>query len=68
MYGSPTTKEIKKKLSSRLVGGAERTHGKAVTGGPSEVADCGMGQARLWLADPAAPHSCIAKPGGTVGK
>ena len=32
---------------------AERTHShKATTGGPSEVADCGMGQARLQLTDP----------------
>ena len=51
--------------------GAERTHSKAAAGGPSKVADCGMGQARLqladptrwWLADPVAPHSCIDKPG-----
>ena len=43
---------------------AERTCGKVVAGGPSEVADCGTGKARLqvadltrwWLADPAAPH------------
>ena len=39
LYGSPTTKELKKKHSSRLVGGAEtgsqadRIHGKAVAGG-----------------------------------
>ena len=45
----------------------ERTRGKVAAGGPSEVADCGVGQARLqladptrwWLADPAAPHSHI---------
>ena len=44
--------------------------------GPSEVADCGMGQARLqladptrwWLADPAASHLHIDKPGGTEGE
>ena len=43
----------------------ERTPGKVVAGRPSEVADCGTGQARLqladptrwWLADPEAPHS-----------
>ena len=28
----------------------ERTHGKAVAGGPSEGADCGAGWARLQLA------------------
>ena len=39
LYGSPTTKELKKKHSSRLVGGlemgswAERTQGKVVAGG-----------------------------------
>ena len=56
--------------------GAERTHSKAAAGRPSEVADCGAGQARLqladptrwWLADPAAPHLNIDKPGGTAGK
>ena len=40
------------------------------------MADCGMGQARLqladhtrwWLADPAAPHFRIDKPGGRVGE
>ena len=55
---------------------AERTHRKAVAGGPLEVADCGMGQARLqladptrwWLADPVAPYLCIDKPGGTAGE
>ena len=31
---------------------AERTHGNVAAGGPSEVADCGTGQARLQLADP----------------
>ena len=73
MYGSLTTKEIKKKHSSRPVGGtqtgsqSERTHSKAVAGRPSEMAECGTGQARLQLADPTrwwlvdhvAPHSCI---------
>ena len=39
LYGSPTTKELKKKHSPRPVGGAEtgsgaeRTHGKAGAGG-----------------------------------
>ena len=72
--------ELKKTHSTRLVGGvemgsrAERTRGRAGAGGP-EAADCGMGQARLqiadptrwWLADPAAPHSCLDKPGGMQG-
>ena len=59
-----------------MAAGAERTHGKAAAGGPREVVDCGAGQARLqladptrwWLADPAAPHSHIDKPGGTAGE
>ena len=54
----------------------ERTRSKEVAGRPSKVVDCGMGQARLqladptrrWLADPAAPHSCIDKLGGTAGE
>ena len=59
-----------------MAAGAERTPSKAVAGGPSEVADCGMRQARLqladptrwWLAAPAAPHSHIDKLGGTGGR
>ena len=62
LYGSPTTKEIKKKHSSRPVGGVERNRGKAVADGPSKVADCGTGQARLQLADLVAPHSRIDTP------
>ena len=54
----------------------ERTYSKVVAGGPSEVVDCGTGQARLqladptrwWLEDPAAPHSHIDKMGGRVGE
>ena len=55
LYGSPTTKELKKKHSSRPVGGvkmggrAERTHGKEAAGG--------LGWARQCLADQAVPHS-----------
>ena len=45
----------------------ERTRGKVGTGRPGKVADCGMGQARLQLADPVAPQSHIDKPGGTTG-
>ena len=60
MYGSRTTKELKKTHSSRPVGGvetgswAERTHSKAAAGRPSEVADCGVGRAKLQLAGEAA--------------
>ena len=56
LYGSLTTKELKKKHSSRPVGGAEtgsqveRTRGKAAAGRRSEVADCGAGWAKLQLA------------------
>ena len=55
MYGSPTTKEIKKKHSPRPVGGAEigswveRTCSKAVAGGLSKVADHGTGWVKLQL-------------------
>ena len=45
----------------------ERTYSKVVAGGPSEVVDCGTGQARLQLADPAAPHSCTDTLGRTAG-
>ena len=41
----------------------ERTRGKAGAGGPSKVADCGVGQA-----DPVAPHLHIDKLGGTAGE
>ena len=47
--------ELKKKHSSRLVGGAEmgswaeRNHSKVVAGGPREVVDCEAGQARQQL-------------------
>ena len=60
LYGSPTTKELKKKHSSRTGGGAERTHSKTAAGGP--------GQARQWLADQAVPHLCVDKPRGTSGE
>ena len=53
-----------------------RALGKGVAGRPSEVVDCGVGQARLqladptreWLADPVTPHLSIDKLGGTVGE
>ena len=62
LNGSLTTKELKKKHSSRPVGGAEtgsqveRTHSKAVTGGP--------GKAVAWGG--AVPHSCADKLRGTT--
>ena len=60
LYGSLTTKEIKKKLSSRLAEGAERTHSKAVAGG--------WGWVRQGLAEPAVPHLHVDKPGGITGE
>ena len=64
LYGSLTTKELKKKHSSRLVGGVEtgsqveRTHSKAAAGRP----------AKWWIVDWAVPHSCADKLGGTTGE
>ena len=83
LHGSPTTKEIKKRNihpdqqeGRRWAAGAERTGSQEAAGGPSRVANCGTGQARLQLADPTrwwqvvpvAPHSHIDRPGGTVGE
>ena len=53
MYESPTTKEIKKKHSSRLVGG-EETGSKVVAGGPRGVADSEVEWAKLQLVGEAA--------------
>ena len=39
---------------------AERAHDKAAARGP--------GQARWRLAEPAVPHLCADKPGGTTGE
>ena len=62
-YGSLTTKEIKKKHSSRPEGGAEtrrwtRRLSKAVAGGPEQV--------RRGLVDRAVPYLCVDKPGRTT--
>ena len=68
LYGSLTTKELKKTGSSRPVegmetgSGADRTQGKVVAGGPSEAADYGTGWARLQLSSKAA----AGRPGETV--
>ena len=64
LYGSPTTKELKKKHSFRLVGGVEMgnqeewTCGKVAAGRLREVAASGLGS----------PHLCADKPGGTTGE
>ena len=69
MYGSPTTKELKKKHSSRLVGGAEmgswaeRTCSKVVAGG--------QGWTRLQLVSKEAtgrPGKHCTTQSSTVGK
>ena len=68
LYGSLTTKEIKKKHLSRLVGGvkpgswAERTCGKAAASKPREVVDCGVGWAKLQLARKAAAGGQCDRP------
>ena len=41
---------------------AERTHSKVETGGPSKVADCGAGQAKLQLASKAAAGGTGHRP------
>ena len=56
--------ELKKKHSSRAVGGvetgsrADRTHSKAAAGGPQEVADCGTNGAGQAAAG--RPHKVVA--------
>ena len=64
LYGSPTTKELKKKHSSRLVGGAEmssqadRICSKAAAGRLGNVVAGGAG----------GPIFVSTKPGGTTGE
>ena len=64
LYGSPTTKELKKKHSSRLgwrqAARVERAGGKAAVGG--------LGHVRQKLVEWAVPHLCVDKPGGTTGE
>ena len=64
LYGSPTTKELKKKHSSRLVGGAE-------TGSRGEKdiwprRGWRTGWERWQLAEQAVPHLRADKQGGTT--
>ena len=71
LYGSPTTKELKKKHSSRLVGGAEMGSWggeDAWQGGGWLTGGWRMGQARWLLGDQMDPNSCTDKPGGTIGE
>ena len=73
LYGSPTTKELNKKFSSRLVGGAKMgSQGKedAWQGGSwrTEVGELVYGGLE-WaqgLVDQVVPHSHVDKPGGTT--
>lgn len=54
LNGSPTTKNLKKKYSSRWVGGAE-------PGTRAERVWCGVvRQQHQWLAERLVPHSCAA--------
>ena len=55
LYGSPTTKKLKKKHSSRLVGRAEM----GSQGQEDMQQGDGARWARLWLADGAAPFSHV---------
>ena len=68
LYGSLTTKELKKKHSSRPVGGAERTCSKTAAGGPGQARQQLADPVRQWLADWVVPHSNADKPGGTTGE
>ena len=75
MYESATTKELKQKHSSRLVGGAEtgswaeRTRGQAVAGGLRWARWQLVGDlVRQRLEDQAVAHSCADNPGGTTGE
>ena len=58
LYGNPTTKELKKKDSSRPVRGVKRTCGKVTAGG--------LGPAKQQLADQVVPHSHTDKLRGTT--
>ena len=64
LYGSPTTKELKKKHSSRLVGGADLYPQPRQT---AHAARPWTGQVRWQWVAWAVPHSHASKPGGTTG-
>ena len=68
LYGSPTTKELNLKHSSRPVGGVERTHGMAAAGGPGQVRQWQVEQVRQPLAEWVVPHLHSDKLGGTTGE
>ena len=64
LYGSLTTKELKKKHSLRLIGEVET----GSQGGEDvcKVVASRPGWAGQWLADQVVPHLCEDKPGGTT--
>ena len=66
LYGSTTTKKVKKKHSFRLIGGAEigNWDGEDAGQGGSWQTGWVMHQ----LADGAVPYSCADKPGRTTGE
>ena len=68
LYGSPTSKELKKKHSSRLVGEAETGSQRGEDAWPGKAVAGGLGKARRWLADQEAPHLHADKLGGTTGE
>ena len=74
VYGSLTTKEFKKKHSSRLVGGAEigsweeKTHSKAAAGGPGQARQQLKDRGRWQLAEVVVPHVHVDKLEGTTGE
>ena len=63
MYGSPTTKELKKRHLFRLVGGAEM----GSWGGEESWLGGGSAGRPGQLGDLAVPHLCVDKLGGTLG-
>ena len=74
LYGSLTTKELKKKHSSRPVGGAEmgswaeKTCSKAAAGRLGWARQQFTDWARWQLAEQAVPHLRADKPRGTTGE
>ena len=66
LNGSLTAKELKKKHSSRLVGGREiGSQGRKASW---QGSGWRTRQARQQLAERAAPRLCADKPGGTAGE
>ena len=64
LYGSPKTKELKKKHPCRQVGGAQ-----IGTEWRELMARWWLEHwARQWLVEWAVPHLCVNKLGGTTGK